>query len=244
MKTVFAYVGSRNTDSNTLLQTKKILDSLEEKYPGKFTMEIYTPNNMKVHDSTGCKNCFTNGYCPLEQEKIDDSELLKTKLKEADFVIFGSPVYSHNVSSDMKAVVERLSYWGHLFVLAGKSALVLAAADSNGVTFVSDYLEKVFGIMGLNIVDKLNVTARSPLNEEYVSNLSDEIYNYAYGLYDVEIDERVELSFQHYKKTYSALPLTFAEPKYWHENGLFNYETLQSYVDDKKNATAQIMSPS
>lgn len=233
MKNIFVYVGSRSMASNTLLQTKKILEAIEHKYPGSFNIELYTPLNMRIEPSTGCKNCFTNGFCPIEQNREDDSNILKTKLNEADFIILSSPVYSHNVSSDMKAVAERLSYWGHLFKLAGKSAVVLAAADTNGVTFVSDYLEKVFGIMGLNIIDKLNVTTQSPLKDEYISNLVDYIYNYAYGIYEVEIDERVELSFQHYKKTYSTLPLTLAEPRYWHENGLFKYETLQSYIDEK-----------
>ncbi|MRX74018.1 hypothetical protein GJU40_17970 [Bacillus lacus] len=54
----------------------------------------------------------------------------------------------------MKAVVERLSYWGHLFRLAGKPCIVMATADTNGVNIVSDYLEKVANVMGLNVVDK------------------------------------------------------------------------------------------
>lgn len=234
-KKVFAYVGSRNIHSNTLKQTEKILKTLEEKYPNAFEIELFTPNNMRIHPSTGCKNCFSKGTCPIESENIDDSKLLKQKLKEADFIIFASPVYSHNVSSDMKAIAERLSYWGHLFLLAGKSAVVLAAADSNGVTFVSDYLEKVFGIMGLNIIDKINVTNLSGLKDEYVNNLTEHIYNYSFGNYDVEVDDRIELSFQHYKRKFQSLPLHLAEPKYWHENNLFNYESLQDYINDKKN---------
>ncbi|MGE7021908.1 flavodoxin family protein [Solibacillus cecembensis] len=234
MKKIFAYVGSRNVSSNTLIQTRKILAALEMKFPGSFDVELYTPNELKIKSATGCKSCFTHGTCPIEQQNIDDSKLLKEKLEEADFIIFASPVYSHNVSADMKAVVERLSYWGHLFKLAGKSGVVLAVADSNGVTFVSDYMEKVFGIMGLNIIDKLNVTSTSPLSQIYVENLAEEIFNYVMGNYEIEVDERVERSFQHYKKMYATLPRSFAEPKYWHENGMFECENLQEYIEVKK----------
>lgn len=234
MKKVFAYIGSRNEESNTLIQTMNIIKTLQDRYPSKFTYDIYSANNLQINPSTGCKNCFNQGICPIDQSNQDDSAFLKKKLLEADFIIFSSPVYSHNVSSDMKAVIERLSYWGHLFRLAGKSCVVLAAADSNGVTFVSDYMEKVFGIMGLNIVDKINITTRTPLRKNYLENLADNIHDITYCFTDIEVDDRVEVSFQTYKKMYANLPASLAEPQYWHENGLFKFETLQDYIDHIK----------
>lgn len=243
MKKIFAYVGSRNPDSNTLKNTLKIIQSIKENYSNAFEIEIATPNEIHVSASTGCKTCFNQGFCPTEEKNIDQSSELKNKLLTADFIILASPVYSHNVSSDMKAVVERLSYWGHLFRLAGKSCIVMATADSNGVHFVSDYLEKVANVMGLNVIDKLSITANSPLKESYLEELVDDIYEFSYNIREIEVDDRAELSFQTYKKMYQPLPLTLAEPRYWHENGLFEHNSLQSYVDDiiKKNNAEQIL---
>ncbi len=232
MKKVIAYVASRNINSATLRNTKIILNQLESSFPSLFSIEVITPHDLAVHPSNGCKTCYEEGYCPIDELGIDKGAEFKTKLLEADFIILSSPVYSHNVSADMKAVIERLSYWGHIFKLAGKSGIVLATADSNGVHHVSDYLEKIAHIMGLNVIDKLNITTRAPLKEHYLEELVQEIYEYAYGLKEIEVDERAERSFQTYKKTYIQLPTTLAEPKYWKENGLFNHESLQSYIDE------------
>ncbi|KYD27965.1 MULTISPECIES: flavodoxin family protein [Anoxybacillaceae] len=232
MKKVFAYVGSRNPNSRTLYNTKKIINSLDKKYPKRFKFEIVTPNELYVSPATGCKNCFNHGFCPIEEKNIDQSSELKEKLLDSDFIILASPVYSHNVSADMKAVIDRLSYWGHLFRLAGKSGIVLATADNNGVNFVSDYLEKVAMVMGLNVIDKLSITANSPLSQDYLEELIQDIYEYAYNIQKIEVDERAEMSFQTYKKIYQSLPLTLAEPKYWKENGMFEHNSLQDYVNE------------
>lgn len=119
----------------------------------------------------------------------------------------------------------------------------MATADSNGVHFVSDYLEKVANVMGLNVIDKLSITANSPLKESYLEELVDDIYEFSYNIREIEVDDRAELSFQTYKKMYQPLPLTLAESRYWHENGLFEHNSLQSYVDDiiKKNNAEQIL---
>ncbi len=232
MKKVVAYVASRNAQSATLSNTRMILDQLTASYPDKFAIEIITPHTLRIHPSNGCKTCYEEGYCPIDRAGIDEGTVFKEKLLEADFIIFASPVYSHNVSADMKAVIERLSYWGHIFRLAGKSGMVLATADSNGVHHVSDYLEKIAHIMGLHVIDKLNITKGAPLKKHYIEQLVHEIYEYAYGLQEIETDERAERSFQTYKKTYIQLPLTLAEPRYWQENGLFEHESLQSYIDE------------
>lgn len=244
MRKIFAYVGSRNPDSHTLKNTVRILDRITETYPDSFEIELYTPNHMHVAASTGCKTCFNEGYCPLENQGLDQSAELKSKLLAADFIFLASPVYSHNVSSDMKAVVERLSYWGHLFRLAGKSCVVMATADSNGVHFVSDYLEKVANVMGLNVIDKLSISSQSPLRDSYLDGLIEEIYDFAYGIAEIETDDRAELSFQTYKKMYQHLPLTMAEPRYWKESGLFEHPTLQSYIDDLVKKRHQPSHPS
>lgn len=240
LKKVFAYVGSRNLESNTLKNTLKIVQKIKENYPDSFEIEIVTPNELHIAASTGCRTCFNQGFCPNEEKNIDDSAELKNKLLDADFIILASPVYSHNVSSDMKAVVERLSYWGHLFKLAGKSGIVMATADSNGVHFVSDYLEKVANVMGINVIDKLSITTNSPIKETYLEELVESIHDFAYNLEDIEVDDRAELSFQTYKKMYQSLPLTMAEPKYWYENGLFEHDSLQSYVDNKMKEKVKI----
>lgn len=231
-KHIFAYVGSRRKNSQTLKETQRIIDAVNTLYSKSFTYEIVTPLDMKIAASTGCRTCFVNGYCPIEEKGIDDSKILKRKLLDADIIILSSPVYEHNVSSDMKAVIDRLSYWGHLFRLAGKSGVVLARGDSNGIGLVSSYLEKIATVFGLNVIDSIESSSFYSPDDKYLSNLSEEIYSYAFNLKRIETDSRAEMAFGKYKKLYKKRPLTLAEPRYWKENGMFDHDSLQSYIDE------------
>lgn len=231
-KHIFAYVGSRRPESETLKETKKIINIVQSNYPEKFTYEIVTPLDLEISPSTGCSSCFYEGICPIEEAGEDDSAILKKNMLEADFIILASPVYEHNVSSDTKSVIDRLSYWGHLFRLAGKSGVVLARGDSNGVNLVSDYLEKISNVFGLNVIDKLSPTKIKPLDEKYLTNLADEIFNFAFSKEEIEVDERAEAAFQKYQRLYKHRSRSLAEPRYWDEHGMFEHESLQSYVDE------------
>jgi multimeric flavodoxin WrbA len=68
-------------------------------------------------------------YCPHK----DDVPLIKQKMCEADGIIFASPVYVGDVSSMMKALIDRLAYMCHRQELADKCALIIASVHSSGL---------------------------------------------------------------------------------------------------------------
>lgn len=58
----------------------------------------------KVHPCTACNTCYNKGEgCVFK----DDMDELNPHLFEADAVVFVSPIYYYNVSSQIKAVIDR-----------------------------------------------------------------------------------------------------------------------------------------
>ncbi|HGO4018602.1 TPA: NAD(P)H-dependent oxidoreductase [Staphylococcus aureus] len=146
MTNVTAYIGSRNEFSRTHTYTKKILNNLQMKY--NIESQVFSPLNLKLNPSTGCKNCFTRGFCPQEINNEDDGKHIKNAIEKSKVVIIATPVHSHNVSVDTKILIDKLSYWLHTFKMIGKHIIIIDTSESNGSVFVQDYLKKTFSLMG------------------------------------------------------------------------------------------------
>lgn len=69
-------------------------------------VEMISVCDYKVNPCIGCNSCFTREGNRCFQD--DDMTGIYAKLKEADIVIIASPVYFYGISSQLKAVVDRL----------------------------------------------------------------------------------------------------------------------------------------
>jgi len=79
----------------------------------------------------GCRACMDYGEdkCSLN----DDLPNIKSKIKEADAVVFASPVYVGDVNSAMKALVDRLAYICHRQEFYDKCAVILATTNKSSL---------------------------------------------------------------------------------------------------------------
>ncbi|MFX0036727.1 MAG: flavodoxin family protein [Candidatus Hermodarchaeota archaeon] len=114
--------------------SSKIVSLLEEELK-----QISVQNNDCIHFETifltdyviehcrGCRACMDYGEdaCPIK----DDIPAIKTKMKEFDAVIFASPVYVGDVSSVMKALIDRLAYICHRQEFYDKCAIIVATTN-------------------------------------------------------------------------------------------------------------------
>lgn len=156
MKKIFAYIGSSmGENSCTAMFAARILETVKERYEGEAEYEILTADRMKLDFCRGCCCCFRTCVCP--QDKYDDMAAFKSKMLEADFIIWGSPVYAHQVSGQMKTVIDRLSYWLHLFALAGKPGIALCTTAGTGHMEVLAQLSKILYHLGIKAVGGYNV---------------------------------------------------------------------------------------
>lgn len=239
MKKIFAFISSQKGEkSNTYLFAKLLLDKLSNEYPKEITYEIIHSQNIELTPCQSCNSCFSNGYCKLDNN--DDMSVLKEKMVCCDFLILGSPVYLHNVSSDMKLVIDRISYWAHLFRLAGKKSASISVSSSNGNHFVDLYLTKVLEYLGTQLVANYSITVDDPPllnNKAFIEN---EIFKYAESIYNSLMSDEIIISKnqeEYYRYMYyqfiQAKPLLkekSAEYKYWNTRGMLKHRSLKSYL--------------
>lgn len=108
----------------------------------------------------GCGQCFqkSESLCPCSG---DDLELIKEKMRRADGILFVSPVYAYQVPSDMKKLIDRLSYYFHRQELAGKPALLVTTTAGGGDKEVASYLRMTASGWGCCLSGSLRV--KSPM---------------------------------------------------------------------------------
>ncbi|ANC11238.1 MULTISPECIES: flavodoxin family protein [Bacillus cereus group] len=228
-KKVFAYIGSRNPKSSLTLYVKNLLDKLNK--INDIEYDLFTADKTNINHSTGCKNCFNKGICDLDKKPGDHMEVLKKKMLEADFIILASPVYSHNVSGDMKALIDRLSSWCHVMRLAGKSGIVLASADSNGEIPVLNYLEKICCYLGINIVEKIGIVKMNPSSEERFEEYISLISQYLSDKQIVKSNEALEVVFKTMQYIFANYPEDHVEHLFWKNNNLLECNNFQEVLD-------------
>ena len=93
---------------------------------------------------TACDACSLNGICVFE----DDMPALVARMREADAIVFGSPVYIDNVSGQMKVFFDRLADAIHYQLLAGKYGCSVATTHESGGDEVTRYQTHVLNYLG------------------------------------------------------------------------------------------------
>ncbi|HIP49025.1 MAG TPA: hypothetical protein EYG92_08700 [Lutibacter sp.] len=74
-------------------------------------VEYFKLKNYNIKECTGCYSCWTKspGECIFDNKKVkDDMSMLRNKYREADLVVFASPLYIFNVSGILKTFMDRL----------------------------------------------------------------------------------------------------------------------------------------
>jgi NAD(P)H-dependent FMN reductase len=107
--------------------------------------EVISLGNKKVSPCKGCWNCTRNKPCPLAN---DDLEEIKAKMVQCDMLILACPVYTNQVTAQMKALFDRLFTWCHIFPLLGKYSLSACTTGNDGYREVGQYLEKILATYG------------------------------------------------------------------------------------------------
>ena len=110
MKKVYAINGSPRINKNTATLLDKVLEGVKAVYPDAETERI----DLYKLNFTGCRSCFacklkdgaSYGRCPIK----DDLHPVLEKLREADGVVFGSPIYYRTITGELHSFYERLFY--------------------------------------------------------------------------------------------------------------------------------------
>lgn len=130
--------GSARKDGNTAIIIQTIFEKLQE---NEIETELIQLPDLHIEpcrlcDGGECLVCLKKGSCIFTN---DDFYIVYEKIKEADGLILGSPVYGADVTTKMKTFIDRLgiSSLGDPDVLRRKpGAAVAAVRRAGGMTTV------------------------------------------------------------------------------------------------------------
>lgn len=148
---ILAINGSpRTVRSTTRRLAQFVLDGAAE--TGAET-EIIDLCDLHIIPCTSCESCSVNGICVFE----DDLPLIVERMREADGIVFGSPVYIDNVSGQIKVFFDRLADAIHYQLLAGKYGCSVATTHTSGGDVVVAYQNHVLNYLAVISVGGLCV---------------------------------------------------------------------------------------
>lgn len=142
--------GSHRRGKNTGDMLRIVLEVLEQ---GGVDTELLEISDLHIEFCTSCNRCLRKTECSI---KDDDMFLVGQKILAADAFIIGSPVYFSNVTSKLKAFMER-TRWMHMAenLLDGKlgAALTCAGLRNGGQEITQIILERFLQGHGMRVVE-------------------------------------------------------------------------------------------
>jgi multimeric flavodoxin WrbA len=162
---ILGIVGSQRKKGNTALLVQEALNAIDGE--GVKT-ELLFLRDYQFSGCTGCLACHETNRCVLQDEMQD----IYPKLDAADAIILGSPTYFYNVTSLVKAFIDRL-YCYHVYdpddrsiwssvneALGGKYAAVMAICeqqDERDMGFTAEAMSLPLTGLGYRVVDTIKV---------------------------------------------------------------------------------------
>lgn len=139
---VLAVNGSPRKDGNTRLLLEKALEPIKE---AGIETEIFQLGGQAVRGCMACGKCaeMKNKQCVITTDCINEC---MTKMFEADAVLLGSPTYFSDMTSELKAFIDRAGYVGlaNGGLMRRKIGAAVVAVRRGGATNVMDNINKLF----------------------------------------------------------------------------------------------------
>jgi len=123
---VVAFNGSARKDGNTATLVNHVLNQLKKE---GIETELFQFAGKDIRGCTACRTCFKekNRRCSVDNDVFNDCF---QKMIDSDGIILGSPTYFADVTTEMKALIDRAGYVaranGDLFKRKVGAAVVVA----------------------------------------------------------------------------------------------------------------------
>lgn len=162
---VLGVVGSRRRNGNTAYLVKEALYAIES---DEVQTDLIFLGDYNIRGCTGCEGCKDTYKCVI----MDDMQKIYPLILNSDAIILGSPTYFYNITSEMKAFIERLycfqvfaeddrSVWSSINeALGGKYAAVISICEQNDekdMGFTAEAMSKPLEGLGYRVVETVKV---------------------------------------------------------------------------------------
>lgn len=152
---VLGLIGSPRKNSNTDLLVSRILDGADAS--NRLTEKLYL-YDLDISPCVDCRRCKKGD---LKCAVNDDMQILYHKLKDADVIIFGTPLYWYGPTGKMKLMIDRLRPFIASKKLKGKKAILVTPSEEGpgACGYLVGMLELSFKYLEINLIDKVLVKA-------------------------------------------------------------------------------------
>ncbi|HBS58002.1 MAG TPA: flavodoxin family protein [Firmicutes bacterium] len=141
---VVAFNGSPRVNGNTAQSLTIVLEELQQ---AGLATELVQLGGRRVFGCLACQKCreLKNNRCIRTDDEMNE---LIAKAFAADGIIIGSPVYFSNVTTEVKAFIDRCGYVAKANggALKGKTGAAVVAVRRAGATFTYSAINFFFGI--------------------------------------------------------------------------------------------------
>jgi multimeric flavodoxin WrbA len=142
---VVAFNGSPRVNGNTVQSIKIVFNELEKE---GIETELIQLGGKKIFACLACEKCFEkqDRRCVRQDDEVNT---YIQKMSEADGIIIGSPTYVSNVSSEVKALIDRCVFVNKANggdILRGKVGAPVVAVRRAGSNFTYAAINFFFGI--------------------------------------------------------------------------------------------------
>jgi multimeric flavodoxin WrbA len=150
MKRILLFNGSPHREGNTAIALGKVAEVLNVR--GIETQMIQL-GGTSIKPCMGCRKCIElkNGQCVIQSDAVNG---YIEALVEADGMIIGSPVYTSNVTAEVKAFIDRVNFVCKVndFMLKGKVGAPVIVATKTGANVAYAAIQYMFGISQMIMV--------------------------------------------------------------------------------------------
>jgi len=153
MKVIGFSAGSVGRDGNVDRMVKAILE--------KSGHEVEFVKLADLNYS-GCKGCVQLCAKPQVCRLQDDAQPYYQKVKEADAVVIGTPVYFDAITSMASAFIERFFGYRHVDIPIAGKPFVLAVAGAMMLDSAVDQLHKAVGMFEVDVLDTVRLASKVP----------------------------------------------------------------------------------
>ena len=135
---IIAFNGSPRPGGNTELLMNEALKPLRET---GHDIAVYNLNTMIIKPCQDCGGCVTTGVC-IQQ---DEMTCVFDAIRQADRIIFASPIFFYGISAQAKAMVDRCqAFWCEKYLL--KKSIAGGAHGRKGLLLLVGGMKKEDGI--------------------------------------------------------------------------------------------------
>ena len=189
--------------------TEKVLSIIKEILEkNNSTVETIVLAKMKIDVCLGCRKCFDEGEssCPRKDDVIE----LYNKIRLADLIIIGGPVYVEDVNGILKNWIDRMAFNCHRPGLFNQKAYVVLNSGSGASWHAVKTVERALMSWGITVLGRRKLVLGAHSDAVFVNEKYRELLK-------TDMEKVIKKSGNKNKPTLLQL-ITFSIQQYYYKN--------------------------